>query len=90
LENAIGARLTHGPSWWDRIVPEQTRAWLYRFSMERGFLDAIIDEYIVRPFMVLFRWCDSLERRWTDFLSRGDSRESDKLPTHMDSVEDLV
>ncbi len=90
LENAIGSRLTHGPSWWDRIVPDPARTWLYRFSIERGFLDAIIDEYIVRPFVVLFRWCDSMERRWTDLLSSGDSRESDKVPTHTDSVEDLV
>ncbi len=52
LENAIGSHLTHGPSLWDRIVPDRTRVWLYRFSMERGFLDAIIDEYIVRPFLV--------------------------------------
>ncbi len=90
LENAIGSHLTHGPSLWGRIVPERTRIWLFRFSMERGFLDAITDEYIVRPFMVVFRWCDSNERRWTDFLSGGESRESDRLPTHTESVEDLV
>ena len=49
---------------------------IYRLSLERGYLDAIIDEYIMRPFVRLFRWCDAMERRWTDLLSRHQSRES--------------
>jgi NAD(P)H-quinone oxidoreductase subunit 5 len=69
LENAIGAHLSHPPSPESRWLPAHLRIWLYRFSMERGFLDAILDEYIVRPFVALFRWCDAMERRWTKLLA---------------------
>jgi NAD(P)H-quinone oxidoreductase subunit 5 len=90
LENAIGSHLPHGPSFWSRVLPEKSRRWLYRFSLERGFLDALLNAYFVSPFLVLFHWCDGMERRWTDFLSRGKSRESDELKPHMTSLEDLV
>jgi len=80
LENAIGSHLHSEPSAWERLIPEGARVAIYRLSLERGFLDTIIDEFVVRPFVRLFRWCDGLERRWTDFLSGTQSRESDRVP----------
>ena len=70
LENAIGAHLPSRPDvaadwlggWW--------RTPLYRLGMERGYLDALIDEYIVRPFVAVFEWCDGCEQRWTAGLTR--------------------
>jgi NADH:ubiquinone oxidoreductase subunit 5 (subunit L)/multisubunit Na+/H+ antiporter MnhA subunit len=90
LENAIGTHLTHESSLPEHIVPNKGRAWLYRFSMERGFLDAILSEYIVHPFYAVFRWCDRMERRWTDLLSGGASRESDEIKLDTTSLEELV
>ncbi len=69
LENAIGDHLYAEPGWWDRFIPERFRLVLYRLSLERGMLDAIIDEYLVRPFIKIFRWCDTMERRWSSFLA---------------------
>ncbi len=80
LENAIGDHLHNEPSAWERLIPAPARLTLYRFSLERGYLDAMIDEFIIRPFSRVFRWCDAMERRWTDFLSQTQSRESDRLP----------
>jgi NAD(P)H-quinone oxidoreductase subunit 5 len=80
LENAIGDHLHAEPSAWERMIPETGRIALYRLSLERGYLDAIIDEYIMRPFLRVFRWCDAMERRWTDWLSQTQSRESDAVP----------
>ena len=90
LENAIGSHLPHAPSFWSRVLPASFRRWSYRFALERGFLDAILNDYIVRPFLMAFRWCDAMERRWTDFLSGGKSRESDEVKPHMKSLEDLI
>jgi NAD(P)H-quinone oxidoreductase subunit 5 len=78
LENAIGDRLPSMAGFWDRVMPHGMRIWMYRFAIERGYLDALIDDYIVAPFVSVFRFCDRLERRWTDFLSGGKSRESDQ------------
>lgn len=75
LENALGRRLAEsGPAdprrWSDRL-----RTRLYRTALERGFLDALLDDYLVRPFLAVFRWCDAMERRWTDLLC-GNLRRS--------------
>ena len=45
------------------------RTWAYRFALERGYLDAILTDYVARPFVGLFRWCDRVERRWANFLA---------------------
>lgn len=69
LENAIGDHLTSASGFWEKFAFPRTRAWLYRFGLERGYLDTLLSIGCVGPFIKLFRWCDSLERRWTDFLS---------------------
>jgi NADH-quinone oxidoreductase subunit L len=89
MENAIGTRLSPtasaGPSW----LPEKLIRWMYRFALERGYLDAWLSDYVARPFLLVFQACDSLERRWTDFLSGGQSRESDQLGPSAGTLEDL-
>jgi NAD(P)H-quinone oxidoreductase subunit 5 len=85
LENAIGARLPRRPALWVRLLPERARTWLYRFGLERGYLDAILNTFVVGPVVRLFRWCDRLERRWTDFLAGRSSRESDLVRPHPQS-----
>lgn len=65
--NAIGAYLPE-PAASERVSPTlQSR--LYRFAFDRGNLDSMLDDYIVRPFVQVFRWSDRMERRWTDWLS---------------------
>jgi NAD(P)H-quinone oxidoreductase subunit 5 len=79
LENAIGGRLPQRPTVWQRFVPQNVRDRVYRFALERGYWDTILGDYIVRPFKQFFRCCDAMERRWTDFLAGGQSRESDRI-----------
>ncbi|MBN9118556.1 MAG: hypothetical protein J0I06_05245, partial [Planctomycetes bacterium] len=69
LENAIGARLHHGTAVWVRVVPARLRGRVYRFALERGYLDALLTRFVVRPFVALFRWFDAAERRWTARLN---------------------
>jgi NAD(P)H-quinone oxidoreductase subunit 5 len=77
LENAIGGHLTHRAGFWERFVPEAVRIWLYRFLLERGYLDSGIDRWIVQPFTRAFAWCDAAERRWTQLLSGDRTPPSD-------------
>lgn len=89
LEDAVGEHLAG-----DDDNPAQTASgfqlWLYRFALHRGFLDATLDNWIVRPFTAAFRWCDAMERRWTNLLSGGPSRESDHASAYSDSLEDVA
>lgn len=65
LENAIGGHISHRQRTWVGGF----QAWWYRFALERGYLDALIDRLIVTPFVRLFCFFDALERRWTAFLA---------------------
>jgi NADH-quinone oxidoreductase subunit L len=89
LENAIGNRLPRMPGPWDRFAGEGARAWLYRFALERGYLDSLLNDFVVVPFLRVFRWCDGMERRWTDFLSGRPSRESDEVKPYSGPIEEL-
>ncbi len=89
MENAIGSRLPRLSGSWGGYFPEALRIWSYRFFVERGYLDSCLTEYVTRPFTTLFRWCDAMERRWTNVLSGGESRESDQLSPSAGSLEDL-
>ena len=69
LENAIGSHLPSDAGFANRWVPKGIRVAVYRLAIERGYLDSIIDSYFVRPFVLTFRWCDRMERRWARWLS---------------------
>ena len=73
--NAIGAYLPE-PVASERVSPTlQSR--LYRFAFDRGNLDAMLDDYFVRPFVQVFRWSDRMERRWTTWLSGSAATRSE-------------
>lgn len=77
LENAIGGHLPRRQRLWESLLSDRARTRLYRFALERGYLDATLDNLFVAPLLRLFRWCDGQERRWTDLLTGGKSRDSD-------------
>jgi NADH-quinone oxidoreductase subunit L len=77
LENAIGSHLPSDSDFNNRWVPKRVRVALYRLALERGYLDSIIDAYFVRPFVLTFRWCDRMERRWGRWLAGQGERELD-------------
>jgi NAD(P)H-quinone oxidoreductase subunit 5 len=85
LEDAIGGRLNRGDGPSRSRPPGRFRAAAYRVGFQGGQLDEALDQFVVRPFLVCFRLCDRLERRWTDFLSGIASRESNRPAAPADS-----
>ncbi len=51
-----------------QVVGDEGRRRLYRMALERGYLDAWLDLYVVEPAARLFRAADAAERRWTAWL----------------------
>jgi NAD(P)H-quinone oxidoreductase subunit 5 len=90
LENAIGHHLPRTSGFWRSPIPEAVHVWCYRFALERGYLDAWLTDYLVRPFLGLFQWCDRAEHRWTRFLSGGRSDELDRHKTPAGSLDELT
>lgn len=87
LTNAIGGHLNHQPGRHRQLFPRSWRTWVYRFALERGYLDALLNEWLVIPFLAAFRACDAMERRWIDFLSRGHPRAREDLPNNDEITE---
>jgi NAD(P)H-quinone oxidoreductase subunit 5 len=89
MENALGSHLPHvNAGVWNRLSDDsQTR--IYRFALERGYLDAVLRDYIVRPVLAFFRACDAMERRWTGWLSRIGQNPAAPARSAADVVEDL-
>jgi NAD(P)H-quinone oxidoreductase subunit 5 len=90
MENALGKRLPGMVEIGRWFLPTGVRRFLYRWALERGYLDALLGDYIVRPFLALFRFFDARERNWTDLLSQQSSRESDHVKSHSDLAEELI
>ncbi|HYH69576.1 MAG TPA: proton-conducting transporter membrane subunit [Urbifossiella sp.] len=71
IENALGGRQARGGGWFGVRV--------YRFALERGHLDALLDRFIADPFVRFFRACTAAEERATAWLAgaaaAGGSRE---------------
>ena len=90
IENAIGDQLPPGAVLLPRRLSDQVASWFYRFALERGYFDAMLDHFVVRPFVRVFQWCDRLERRWTNLLSGGPSRDLERPPTAGGGLDDLL
>ena len=88
LENAIGAHLPQAGGPLGKTAGGRGD-WLYRFALERGYLDALLNRFVVAPFVRFFEKCDALERRWTDLLAGSPSREPVTLPPSPAALEEL-
>ena len=74
MENAIGAHLTDHAQKETLANHPQLSRFLYRFAYRRAWLDAVLDRWVVRPFLAVFGWCNRREQSWTRFLGgEGDS-----------------
>jgi NAD(P)H-quinone oxidoreductase subunit 5 len=64
IENALGGRPPRAAGPAGRLA-----AGAYRFALERGHLDTLLDRFVAGPFVRFFRACTRLERQWTDALA---------------------
>ena len=88
MENAVGRRLS------SRAAPAGggmglfARGWWYRFSLERGYFDAVLTRFLAEPFLQVFRACDGWERKWCRWLSGGDVQVDDPSRRAVPRVEE--
>ncbi len=68
IENALGRLETPvGPV--RPAEPTPLQLWLYRFFLERAYLDTLQNQLVIGPFMAIFEWCNRAELAWTRWLS---------------------
>ncbi len=90
LENAIGEHLPRGKSWGERWLSPATRDWWYRVALERGYLDACLSDYFVKPFLYVLHACNRLERGWTNWLAGETGTRVPHVPASRSPVEETL
>jgi NAD(P)H-quinone oxidoreductase subunit 5 len=88
IAGAIGADLPRDGGRRRRRLPKRWSDALYRLGYDRERFDTLLANCVVEPLLRVLRGCDALERRWTDLLGGGGSRESDQIPPAADSLDD--
>ncbi len=90
MENAMGDRVQNASSFWMRLIPERLRTWLYRLALERGYLDALLSDLIVVPFIRVMTWCDTMERKWTAYLTVEPDRQTQRIQPPTSTYEESI
>ena len=90
MENAMDSRMSHASGAFRQSLPSVRRGFFSRLALERGYLDVLLTDYLVEPFLRLLRLCDAAEKRWTDSLDGGPSRESEFDPKSTRTLEELL
>jgi NADH-quinone oxidoreductase subunit L len=61
MHSAIGGDLSPTGRHLEELFPERVRLWLYRWSLDRGHLDTILDRFVIHPLMRLSRFFARLD-----------------------------
>lgn len=76
LEQMLGHHI--GTDIPENIKPSAFKRLMFRFGMERGFLDVVIVDWCVYRLMFLIRAIDKVERRVGDFLSAAEVGDTEQ------------
>jgi len=55
MRSAVGGELAPTGKHLEELFPERVQLWLYRWSLDRGHLDTILDRFVIHPLMRLSR-----------------------------------
>ena len=58
---AAGGRIDPTGEHYESLLPRSLQVVLYRVALGRGFYDAVLDRFIVRPAVVFARWLGAFE-----------------------------
>ncbi|WP_433272214.1 proton-conducting transporter membrane subunit [Actinosynnema sp. CS-041913] len=69
LEQALGTAAPRTGTLRERLVPRPVRLWLYRFALERGYLDALVVDRVAGGFVRLVRRLSTADEHWVRRLA---------------------
>jgi NAD(P)H-quinone oxidoreductase subunit 5 len=62
MQSAAGGELSPTGEFLENLLPDRVQSWLYRWALDRGHLDTILDRWGVDPLMRLSKFCAQLDR----------------------------
>jgi NAD(P)H-quinone oxidoreductase subunit 5 len=60
MHSAVGGELSRGANL-EEMFPERVQLWLYRWALDRGHLDTILDRFVIHPLMRVSRFLARLD-----------------------------
>ena len=66
MHSAIGGELSPTGKHLEELFSERAQLWLYRWSLDRGHLDTILDRFVIHPLMRLSRLFARLDSKGLD------------------------
>jgi NAD(P)H-quinone oxidoreductase subunit 5 len=85
METALGHRIAAVDRPYFLSQFPRLRNGMYRFALERGHLDSLLNRFVAEPFLALFRYFSQCESAWIGWWGNGFSaargRNSDSLET---------
>lgn len=70
-ETGAGGLLAETGRHYEALLPAGARRWLYRFAIERSYLDEALERYLLGPALRGLLAADRAEQRWISRLGRG-------------------
>jgi len=61
MHSAIGGEISPTGSHLEDLFPEKMRVWLYRWALDRGHLDTILDRWFIHPLLALSKLLTRLD-----------------------------
>jgi NAD(P)H-quinone oxidoreductase subunit 5 len=62
MHSAIGAELSPTGKRLEDILPKRVQLWLYRWALDRGHLDTVLDRFVIGPLTRVSRWFAAFDR----------------------------
>jgi NAD(P)H-quinone oxidoreductase subunit 5 len=62
MRSAIGSESAGAETPLENLLPENIRSWLYRWALDRGHLDTILERFVVQPLLNVSRFLARLDK----------------------------
>ncbi len=69
LEEALGSQIPPKAKHLETLVPKPMQLWLYRQSLDRGFAEAIIRNWLFLPIVKSLNWFEKLDQKWVSIIN---------------------
>jgi len=81
LHSAIGSELSAAVNNPEDLLPERVQLWLYRWALDRGHLDTILDRFVVYPLVRLSKFFSRLDRLGLNEPLKQQEKIAQVMPT---------
>jgi len=69
MQSAVGGQLSATGTQIEEMLPERVQLWLYRWALDRGHLDTILERWIIAPLLHVSAYLSRSNRHHTHFTT---------------------